>query len=107
MPPGLIKNRHSGWLKRPGMWGCRRVSSSPYRRAFEVSSQRWVEGHSLQHAGLLGMERGDDFSHEGFGGTENFDAEDIPRIAEFDGDAWRDFDRSGHLALVTDQIKHV
>jgi hypothetical protein len=52
------------------------------------------------------MKRGDDFFHEDFGGSENFDAEDIPCIAELDGDAWSDFDRSGDLALVADQVGH-
>jgi hypothetical protein len=37
-----------------------------------------LEGHSLQHPGLLRMERGDDFFREDFGGPEDLDAEDIP-----------------------------
>ena len=53
------------------------------------------------------MERGDDFLRKDFGGAEDLDAEDIPRIAELDSDAWRDFNRSGNLALVADQIEHV
>ena len=39
------------------------------------------------------MERGDDFFREDFGGPEDLDAQDIPRIAELDGDAWGDLRR--------------
>jgi hypothetical protein len=51
-----------------------------------------VEGHSLQHPGLLRMERGDDFFREDFGGPEDLDPQDIACIAELDSDAWRDLD---------------
>ena len=44
--------------------------------------------HSLQHPGLLRVERGEDFFRGDLGGPEDLDAEDIARIAELDGDAW-------------------
>jgi hypothetical protein len=53
------------------------------------------------------MERGNDFFGEDFGGPEDLDTEDIPRIAKLDGDTLRDFKRSGDLALVSDQVEHV
>jgi hypothetical protein len=54
--------------------------------------------HSLQHPGLHCTERGDDFFREDFGGPEDIDTQDPPRNTELDGDAWRDFNRSGNLA---------
>jgi hypothetical protein len=107
MPPGPIKNRRSTWLKKAGVRNYRRAQGSPYRRVIVVSSYWWVEGNSLQYSGLFGMERGDDFFREDFGGPEDLDAQDIPRIAELDGDAWRDLNGPGNLAIVADQIEHV
>ncbi len=66
-----------------------------------------VEGNPLPHSGPFGMERGDALLREDLGGPKDLDAEDIPRIAELDGDAWGDFNRSGDLAPVADQVEHV
>lgn len=61
----------------------------------------------LHHPSLLRVERGDDSFGEGCGGWEDLAPQDIPRIAELDGDAWGDFNRSGDLAPVADQVEHV
>ena len=72
-----------------------------------MGSYWWVEGNSLQHSGLFGVERGKDFFREEFGSLEDLDAQDIPRIAALDGDAWKDLNGPGNLAIVADQIEHV
>ena len=56
-----------------------------------MSSYRQLGGNSLQYPLLLRVKRGDDFFREDFGGAEEFDAQDIPRIAELDSNAWGDF----------------
>ena len=53
------------------------------------------------------MERGDDFFGEDFGGPKDLDAEDTPRIAELDSDAWGDLKGPANLAIVADQVEHV
>ena len=54
-----------------------------------------------------GSRRGDDSFGEDCGGAEDLYAQDIPRMAELDGDAGGDFDRAGDLARVADQVEHV
>ena len=54
-----------------------------------------------------GSRRGDDSFGEDCGGPEYLDAQDIPRIAELDGDAGRGFNQSGDLARVADQVEHI
>jgi len=64
---------------------------SPCRRAIRVGAPWWFKGHALQHPGLHGMQRGDDFFRQHLGRPEDLDAKDIPLIAELDSDAWRGF----------------
>lgn len=72
-------------------------------RAYKERVLRLAEGTG----DMLRVERGDDSFGEGCGGWEDLAPQDIPRIAELDGDAWGDFNRSGDLAPVADQVEHV
>ena len=89
MPLGPIKNRRSASLRRPGIRSCRHAPGSLYRRVIGVGSYWWVEGNSLQHSGLFGVERGKDFFREEFEAWKISTPQDIPRIAALDGDAWK------------------
>src|SRR5919109_3899118 len=62
---------------------------------------------SLQHSSLFRMERGDDLFRQDLGRPEDFYSQDIPCIAELDGDSWRDLDRARNLSLLAEKIQHI
>ena len=47
------------------------------------------------------------FSVRNLDGSEDFNPQDIPCIAEFDGDSWRHLDRASNLSLLTEKIQYV
>ena len=62
---------------------------------------------SSKHSGLFRVERGDDLFREDLGRSQDFNPQDIPCIAELDGDSWRYLDRASDLSLLTEKIQDV
>jgi hypothetical protein len=53
------------------------------------------------------MARGDDLFRQNLGRSEDFNSQDVPGVAELDGDSWRDLDRARHLSRLAEKIQHI